>query len=237
MLFPDALLNSPLFGIGLTVILYAMSEIIVDRFNLNVLPPFVIACPLVISVIAFVPGVEYKQYQAGAEFINFLLGPATIALALPLYKNRQIIMEKAAAIASGVTIATLAAILVVYFCGKALGASEQVLLSLIPKSVTTPIAIDVSKTLGGIPALTTAAVIFTGMIGATFNHKIMSLLGIKNDLAIGLAIGASSHGLGTSACANFSPVQLAIGGVAIALTGISTSILAPLLLPILKSIW
>ena len=120
MLFPDALLNSPLFGIGLTVILYAMSEIIVDRFNLNVLPPFVIACPLVICVIAFVPGVEYKQYQAGAEFINFLLGPATIALALPLYKNRQIIMEKAAAIASGVTIATLAAILVVYFCGKAL---------------------------------------------------------------------------------------------------------------------
>ena len=228
MLFPDALLNSPLFGIGLTVILYAMSEIIVDRFNLNVLPPFVIACPLVICVIAFVPGVEYKQYQAGAEFINFLLGPATIALALPLYKNRQIIMEKAAAIASGVTIATLAAILVVYFCGKALGASEQVLLSLIPKSVTTPIAIDVSKTLGGIPALTTAAVIFTGMIGATF---------IKNDLAIGLAIGASSHGLGTSACASFSPVQLAIGGVAIALTGISTSILAPLLLPILKSIW
>lgn len=237
MLFPDALLNSPLFGIGLTVILYAMSEIIIDRFKLNVVPPFVIACPLVISVIAFVPGVEYKQYQAGAEFINFLLGPATIALALPLYKNRQIITEKAAAITSGVTIATLAAILVVYFCGKAFGASEQVLISLIPKSVTTPIAIDVSKTLGGIPALTTAAVIFTGMLGATFNHKVMSLLGIKNDLAIGLAIGASSHGLGASACASVSPVQLAIGGVAIALTGISTSILAPLLLPILKSIW
>lgn len=237
MLFPDPLLNSPLFGIGLTVIFYSMSEILIDRFNLNIIPPFVIACPLVICVIAFAPGVDYKHYEAGAEFINFLLGPATIALALPLYKNRQLIMEKAGAITSGVTIATVVAIVVVYFCGKALGASEPVLISLIPKSVTTPIAIDVSKTLGGIPALTTAAVIFTGMLGSTFNHKLLSLLGIKNDLAAGLAIGASSHGLGTSACASVSPVQLAIGGVAIALTGISTSILAPLLLPILKNIW
>ena len=197
MLFPDALLNSPLFGIGLTVILYAISEIIIDRFSLNIIPPFVIACPLVIAVIVLAPGVEYKQYETGAEFINFLLGPATIALALPLYKNREIIMAKAGAI----------------------------------------VGIDVSKTIGGIPALTTAAVIFTGMLGSTFNHKLLRLLGIKNHLAAGLAIGASSHGLGTSVCANVSPVQLAIGGVAIALTGISTSILAPILLPILKSIW
>ena len=168
MLFPDVLLNSPLFGIGLTVILYVISEIIIDRFSLNIIPPFVIACPLVIAVIVLAPGVEYKQYEAGAEFINFLLGPATIALALPLYKNRELIMAKAGAIAGGVTLATLSAIIVVYFCGKAMGTSEQVLLSLIPKSITTPIAIDVSKTIGGIPALTTAAVIFTGMLGATF---------------------------------------------------------------------
>lgn len=237
MLFPDALLTSPLFGIGLTVIFYAVSEIVVDRLNLSIIPPFVVACPLVIAVIVLTPGVEYKQYAAGAEFINFLLGPATIALALPLYKNRKIIMEKAVAIGSGVTLATLTAILVVYFCGKTFGASEQVLVSLVPKSVTTPIAIEVSKTIGGIPALTTAAVIFTGMLGATFNHRLLQLFGIKNDVAAGLAIGASSHGLGTSVCAAVSPVQLAIGGVAIALTGISTSILAPLLLPLLEQLW
>lgn len=115
MLFPDVLLNSPLFGIGLTVILYVISEIIIDRFSLNIIPPFVIACPLVIAVIVLAPGVEYKQYEAGAEFINFLLGPATIALALPLYKNRELIMAKAGAIAGGVTLATLSAIIVVYF--------------------------------------------------------------------------------------------------------------------------
>ena len=236
-MFPDSLLNSPLFGIGLTVILYAFSEILVDRLGLRVLPPFVPACVGIIALLTCTPGVEYKQYAAGAEFINFLLGPATIALALPLYKNRKVIAQQALPILGGVTIATLVAIVVVYFCAKGLGASEKVLLSLIPKSVTTPIAIDVSKTIGGIPALTTAAVIFTGMLGATFNHKLLKLFGIKNDIAAGLAIGASSHGLSTSACAGVSPVQLAIGGVAIALTGIATSILAPLLWPLLKNIW
>ena len=236
-MFPDSLLNSPLFGIGLTVILYAFSLILVDWLGLRVLPPFVPACVGIIALLTCTPGVEYKQYAAGAEFINFLLGPATIALALPLYKNRKVIAQQALPILGGVTIATLVAIVVVYFCAKGLGASEKVLLSLIPKSVTTPIAIDVSKTIGGIPALPTAAVIFTGMLGATFNHKLLKLFGIKNDIAAGLAIGASSHGLGTSACAGVSPVQLAIGGVAIALTGIATSILAPLLLPLLKNIW
>ena len=85
--------------------------------------------------------------------------------------------------------------------------------------------------------MTTAAVIFTGMLGSTFNHKLLRLLGIKNHLAAGLAIGAPAMASAPSVCANVSPVQLAIGGVAIALTGISTSILAPILLPILKSIW
>ena len=133
-MFPDSLLNSPLFGIGLTVILYAFSEILVDRLNLRVLPPFVPACVGIIALLTFTPGLEYKQYAAGAEFINFLLGPATIALALPLYKNRKIIQEKALPILGGVTIATIVAIVVVYFCAKGLGASEKVLLSLLPKS-------------------------------------------------------------------------------------------------------
>ena len=236
-MFPEALLSSALFGIGLTVILYSVSEVIVERLNLNIIPPFVIACPAIITIIALSPGVTYEQYAYGAEFINFLLGPATIALALPLYRNRRIIMKEALPIGLGVTVASAVAIIGAYFCGKALGASEAVLISLLPKSITTPIAIDVSKTLVVIPALTTAAVIITGMLGATFNHKLLNLFGIKNDLACGLAIGASSHGLGTSACAAVSPIQLAIGGVAIALTGIVTSIMAPLLLPILKAIW
>ncbi len=232
----DAIINSYLFGISLTVVLYAVSEIVTERLRLRVIPPILLACPAIIAVIALCPGVEYKHYALGADFINFLLGPATIALALPLYKNRAIIKKHAPIILSGVTLATLTAILAVYFCGKASGVSEPVLLSLVPKSVTTPIAIEVAQTIGGIPAITTAAVICSGMLGAAFNHRLLKLFGIRSDLSAGLAIGASSHGIGTSACASVSALQLAVGGTAIALTGIATSILAPLLLPLLQSL-
>lgn len=234
-MFPETLLNSPLFGIGLTVIVYCFCEIVVSRLKLSIVPPFVLACPIIILLILYTPDIKYEQYASGAEFINFILGPATIALALPLIRNKHVIQQHAAVIIGGITIATVTAIVSIFFAATFLGASDKVLISLIPKSVTTPIAIEVSNTIGGIPPLTAAAVIFTGMLGATFNHKILKLLGIKNDLAAGLAIGASSHGLGTSVCASVSTVQLAIGGVAIALTGIATSILAPIMLPILKS--
>ena len=108
---------------------------------------------------------------------------------------------------------------------------------MIPKSVTTPIAMDISSAIGGIPALTAACVIFTGMFGATINHKLLEALKIKNNIAIGLSIGASSHGLGTSVCASKSALQLAIGGASIGLTGIATSLLAPVLLPVLDSLF
>jgi predicted murein hydrolase (TIGR00659 family) len=238
MFFPEALLNSPMFGIGLTIIVYVFCELIVNRFELNIIPPFVLACPIIMGIIYFQsPHITYEQYAAGANFINFLLGPATVALALPLYRNRQTLKNNLAVIVSGVVVATVIGIVSIFVCGKLFGASEQVLLSLIPKSVTTPIAMDISSVIGGIPSLTAACVIFTGMFGSTFNHKILSWLGFKNDIAIGLAIGASSHGLGTSACVNKSALQLAIGGVAIGLTGIATSILAPLLLPLLTNLF
>lgn len=237
IMFPEALLNSPLFGIGLTIIVYCFSEIVVSRLKLSIVPPFVLACPIIILTILYTPEIKYEQYASGAEFINFMLGPATIALALPLIRNRHIIKKHALVIMGGITVATLTAIISIFFCGVIFGASDKVLISLIPKSVTTPIALEISRTIGGIPPLTAASVIFTGMLGATFNHKILKLLRIKNDLSAGLAIGASSHGLGTSVCASVSPVQLAIGGVSIALTGIATSILAPILLPLLKSMF
>ena len=183
------------------------------------------------------PYITYDDYENGAGFINFLLGPATVALALPLYNNRHIIKDNLFVIASGIIVATVTGIVSIFVCGKIFGASDQVLLSMIPKSVTTPIAMDISSAIGGIPALTAACVIFTGMFGATINHKLLEALKIKNNIAIGLSIGASSHGLGTSVCASKNALQLAIGGASIGLTGIATSLLAPVLLPVLDSLF
>lgn len=234
-MLPELLLNSHLFGIGLTVIVYCACELLVKRLRLTIIPPIVFACPIIILFLLYTPNVSYEQYKPGADFINFLLGPATIALALPLYRNRHVIQNNAVSIAIGILVATLSAIFSIYLCGKVLGASDPVLISLLPKSVTNPIALEITKTIGGIQPLTAAVVLCTGMLGATINHKLLKLLGVKNDLAAGIAIGASSHGIGTSVCANVSAVQLATGGVSIALTGIATSILIPLLLPVLKT--
>ena len=217
---------------------YVLCELIVDKFELNIVPPFVLACPMIILFIYFQePYITYDDYENGAGFINFLLGPATVALALPLYNNRHIIKDNLLVIASGIIVATVTGIVSIFVCGKIFGASDQVLLSMIPKSVTTPIAMDISSAIGGIPALTAACVIFTGMFGATINHKLLEALKIKNNIAIGLSIGASSHGLGTSVCAGKNALQLAIGGASIGLTGIATSLLAPILLPVLDSLF
>ena len=214
-LLPEAFIQSPLFGIALTVVVYVLCELIVDKFELNIVPPFVLACPMIILFIYLQePYITYDDYENGAGFINFLLGPA-----------------------SGIIVATVTGIVSIFVCGKIFGASDQVLLSMIPKSVTTPIAMDISSAIGGIPALTAACVIFTGMFGATINHKLLEALKIKNNIAIGLSIGASSHGLGTSVCASKSALQLAIGGASIGLTGIATSLLAPVLLPVLDSLF
>ena len=237
-LLPEAFIQSPLFGIALTVVVYVLCELIVDKFELNIVPPFVLACPMIILFIYLQePYITYDDYENGAGFINFLLGPATVALALPLYNNRHIIKDNLLVIASGIIVATVTGIVSIFVCGKIFGASDQVLLSMIPKSVTTPIAMDISSAIGGIPALTAACVIFTGMFGATINHKLLEALKIKNNIAIGLSIGASSHGLGTSVCASKSALQLAIGGASIGLTGIATSLLAPVLLPVLDSLF
>lgn len=237
-LLPEAFIQSPLFGIALTVVVYVLCELIVDKFELNIVPPFVLACPMIILFIYFQePYITYDDYENGAGFINFLLGPATVALALPLYNNRHIIKDNLFVIASGIIVATVTGIVSIFVCGKIFGASDQVLLSMIPKSVTTPIAMDISSAIGGIPALTAACVIFTGMFGATVNHKLLEALKVKNNIAIGLSIGASSHGLGTSVCASKNALQLAIGGASIGLTGIATSLLAPVLLPVLDSLF
>ena len=115
MFFPEALLNSPMFGIGLTIIVYVFCELIVNRFELNIIPPFVLACPIIMGIIYFQsPHITYEQYAAGANFINFLLGPATVALALPLYRNRQTLKNNLAVIVSGVVVATVIGILVAY---------------------------------------------------------------------------------------------------------------------------
>jgi len=231
---PDILLTSPLLGLAITIVAYRIGEYISERFNLTLLPPLLTSCVLIILAISYTGLFTYEQYQIGGDIINFLLGPATVALALPLVHNWAILKKHYAILLGGVFVGTCSGIISVIFLAKLFGASDQIALSLVPKSVTTAIAMGISANIGGIPALTAACVICTGIFGAMFGHKILTLIGVKNDIAIGLALGASSHGLGTSSCIPYGTLQVAIGSLAIALVGIATAIMSPILIAILN---
>jgi len=230
---PDMILTSPLLGLAVTIVAYRIGEYISERFNLTLLPPLLTSCTLIILAISYTGLFTYEQYQIGGSIINFLLGPATVALALPLVHNWTILKKHYAILIGGVFIGTCSGIISVILLSKLFGASEQITLSLVPKSVTTAIAMGISENIGGIPALTAACVICTGIFGAMFGHKILALIGVKNDIAIGLALGASSHGLGTSSCIPYGTLQVAIGSLAIALVGIATAIFSPIFVKLL----
>lgn len=197
---------------------------------LKKLPP-IITASVVIILLLRVFNIDFEEYNSGAKYITFLLGPATIALAYPLIKNKEILLQNKRAIYFGFLFATLIAIISAAFLGKIFHTKFSVLLSMLPKSVTTPIAVEISKTIGGIPELTACAVIFTGILGAIFGRRILKLFGVKNDIAIGLSVGASSHVMGTSSLAERKEFkQVAISTVALTIVAILTAILAPVLI-------
>lgn len=212
----------------LTVIFYKFAESLKKYKFLSKFPSVMIAAIFMIITIKIF-SVNYNEYNKGGVFISYLLGPATIAFALPLVKNIEILKQNWKVIFAGVSIATIIGISSVVLIAELMKSANPIILSLVPKSVTTPIAIEISKSIGGTPELTSCFVMLTGLTGAIFGHTILRAVKVKNNLAIGLAIGASSHVFGTSKCLEKNELQAAISGLALILVGILTAILAPVI--------
>lgn len=194
------------------------------------LPPIILTAAAIILTLKFL-NIDFKIYNSGAKYITYLLGPATIALAVPLVKNREVLCKNKRAIWLGFVFATFAAIVSVSVIGKFFHTKLSVIISMLPKSVTTPIAVEISKTIGGIPELTATAVILTGIIGGLFNRRILKFFKVENDVAIGLSVGASAHVMGTSSLAERKEFkQVAISTVALTIVAILTAVLAPVLI-------
>lgn len=216
------------FGLIVTIITYLCAL----RFRKYI--PVIIIAGIVIICILFVFKIDYSTYNSSASLLTVLLGPATIALGYPLSQNLKTLTKNKRAIYFGLIFATTIAILLTYITGKLLHTEINIICSLIPKSVTTPIAVEISKTIGGIPELTACVVVLTGIWGAVTGHKILKLIGIKSDISIGLSIGAASHVMGTSSCIEKQKhQQTTISTLALIIVGILTAILAPILLKIL----
>lgn len=178
-------------------------------------------------------GISYETYQAGGQLIEFWLKPAVVALGVPLYLQLEMIKKQLLPILLSQLVGCLVGIVSVVLVAKLLGATPDVICSLAPKSVTTPIAMEVSNTTGGIPSLTAAVVVMVGLFGAVFGFKILTLGRVKSPIAQGLSMGTASHAIGTSAAMEVSRKYGAYASLGLTLNGILTALLTPAILRLL----
>lgn len=222
--------TTPLLGLTLTLIAYQAAYRLYERARFNpLLNPVAVSVALLVALM-LVTGTPYQTYFSGAQFIHFLLGPATVALAVPLHGQfarlkaewRPLLL----ALAAGSITATASAIGVAWL----LGAKKATLLSLAPKSVTTPIAMGIAEKIGGLPSLTAVLVVTTGILGAVLAKYVLDALAIADHAVRGFAVGVAAHGIGTARAFQVSEEAGAFAGLAMGLNGAVTALLVPLAL-------
>jgi predicted murein hydrolase (TIGR00659 family) len=226
----DWLLTSPLFGITLTLVAYKAARVLWERTGRHPsLNPVLVAIVLAGGTLLML-GVDYEDYMAGGRYIALLLGPATVALALPLHYEAGLVRKAAGPILAGLLAGSAVSIVVAYWVTSGLGGDEALALSMAPKAATTPVSISLAESIGGIPALTAVFTIIAGVLGAVAGPALLSLLRFRDVRVRGLAIGAASHGIGTSRALEDHPTEGAFSGLAMGLNALATAILLPLLL-------
>ncbi|MDD5249186.1 MAG: LrgB family protein [Rhodocyclaceae bacterium] len=226
---------SPLLGLTVTLVAYQGAYWLYRRAGCNPLAnPVLIAVTALVALLTLT-GTSYPTYFAGAQFVHFLLGPATVALAVPLYAQFRRVRTLLVPVAAGLVAGCLTAILTAIAVGKWCGASTPTLLSLAPKSVTTPIAMGVAERIGGIPSLTAVLVIATGILGAVGARWLFNSMRIDDPAIRGFAIGVASHGIGTARAFQVSEEAGAFAALAMGLNGALTALLLPALLPLLRA--
>lgn len=221
---------TPLLGLTLTLAAYLLAYRLYEWAGGNpLLNPVALAVLLLIGCL-HLTHTAYETYFEGAKFVHFLLGPATVALAVPLYRQlgklRALLLPFAIALPVGLLVASLSALVI----ARALGASHETLLSLAPKSVTAPVAMGIAEKIGGLPSLTAVLVVSTGILGAVVGTGLFTLLGVRDESIRGIAMGVNAHGIGTARAFQVSPEMGAFSGLAMALSAPTTAVLLPPLL-------
>lgn len=218
--------------LALTFGAFALFKELQRRTGWVLLNPILLTIALLILFLKLT-GISYETYQAGGQLIEFWLKPAVVALGVPLYLQLEMIKKQLLPILLSQLVGCLVGIVSVVLVAKLLGATPDVICSLAPKSVTTPIAMEVSNTIGGIPSLTAAVVVLVGLFGAVFGFKILTLGKVKSPIAQGLSMGTASHAIGTSAAMEISRKYGAYASLGLTLNGILTALLTPTILRLL----
>ena len=224
--------QTPIFGLLLTIIFYNLGRFIQRKTGNPIFNPLLIA---IICIIAFlsITKIPYEAYKIGGDSINFFLSPVTVVLAVPLYKQFELFKENMLEIIIGITAGVLVSFVSIKILGGVLNADSSLLNSLIPKSITTPMGISLTNSLGGVEAITVVAIICTGILGAIISPLVFKIGGIKHPIARGIALGTASHALGTTKAIEMGEVEGAMSGLSIGISGTLTVILVPILIKFL----
>ncbi len=223
--------TTPLVWLTATLAAYLIADWIAEAAGRHpVVNPVAIAIAL-LGTLLKLTGTDYQTYFNGAQFVHFLLGPATVALAVPLYRNLELVKRNLLPMAAALIVGAFVAIVSALLVARAMGAPRTVLVSLAPKSVTAAVAMAVSETLGGAPSLTAVLVIATGVLGAIMVTPLMNALGVRDYAARGFAVGLASHGIGTARAFAVNPIAGVFAGIAMGLNAVVTPAIVPALLP------
>lgn len=225
-------LENNTFLISLTFVVFLAAKLLQRKTGLTLLNPILLTIIALIGYL-YATGIEYDKYARAGDYIDFWLKPAVVALGYPLYKQLESIRKQLIPLLVAEIIGCVIGLVSVVVIAKALGASQEVIVSLAPKAVTTPIAIEISTAMGGIPPLTAAVVICTGIFGGIAGFSMVRLSHIKSPIAGGLSIGTAAHAVGTSAAMERGYRYGAFSSLGLTLNGLFTALLAPFLLHLL----
>ena len=220
---------TPLLHLTLTVCFFVLARWFYRRMGRRSWMNPVLLSVLGLVAVLVLTDTPYSVYFEGAQFVHFMLGPATVALAIPLYRQWSSLKRHPVALTVSLLTGSLTAVLSAIFIAKLGGVSDQALISIAPKSVTTPVAMGISESLGGLPSLTAVVVILTGILGASLGPWLLDKLHVTNPMAKGLAMGTASHGIGTGRAIYMGDVAAAFSGLAMGLNGLATTIFLPVL--------
>ena len=223
----------PLFWLTLTIGSYLIADFIYRKSNLFPLLNPVALSVLLVSLILILFNIQYERYFDGAKFIHFLLGPATVALAIPIYRKWDLIVSNSKAILISLILGSFFAIFITYILSLQFKLQEELIFSLLPRSVTAPIAMGISEIIGGIPSLTAIITLITGVVGASLGVFVFDLMKLKKMEARGFSLGLASHGIGTARAMSRDKNAGVFAAVGMGLSGLITSIIVPLFLKII----
>ena len=217
----DAVVSSPMFGFGISVLCFEIGVFIQKKVNSPLANPLLLSGLMIILTLSL-SGISFEQYNQGARFITMFMSPCTAMLAVNIYNNLDTIKKYLFPILAGTAAAAAASMGSVYLMCRLFRLDEEMLLSLLPKSVTTAISMPLASMTGGVDAILVAATMITGVLCAVVGPLLVKLFRLKDPVAAGIAIGSSGHGIATASAIKMGPIQGATSGIAIAMSGLFT---------------